>query len=642
MDPMMKLVVTLLLLLLPALPACGAQSANTSGPWGIEAGGFKNLSTALASPLTAGKTVVVSNPMAINNKTTDRTIRVIHGGQINVASGKTLVVNGSIEAGLYRIFAGSGSVTKLKEARPEWWGISSNSASNTVSMNSAILAADTVLLSTRTYEVDTINIRSGLSIKGGGSLTVLHQNSGFILAGNSGSSTDFIENVSIEGVQFKGDVATLGFSEFIHLVAVSGVKNLDIRKCGFIGFRGDGLYLGSDGGERHNLNVKVTGCTFDGVNGDNRNGISIIDSDGLVIFDNDFVNCTRSNMPGAVDIEPNSSYNVLKNITVDLNRFKNVGGSAGIIGLVIQPALVTEFYNFKLTNNNIKDCPNADAFALKSYKSGFSYSNKITITGNLVDNVGNVINPGGNSFRGIIFSYNQVTNYHGNIAFQFNLNADGYIYDVIVSNNLFVAASDGIGGDGIKFTNCENVVIDGNTIANTLAYAISIGFNGLSTKNITIINNTISGTPTFAVNHVTTTYNEHTNVFYGNKLNGRPYVFKALTGDSPALPWTPVAVGLTQTGGSATLTGVYKRIGTKVFVDIVIVPVTSTASVKLTTYFTGMPYTQASPGVVYATSGAVDSLGIGTIISGRFYAPAWTANTNTIYLSGYFETSNAP
>lgn len=106
---MKKGLLTLLMMIITALPAMAAPG-NTSGPWGLDAGGFKNLSTALASPSTVGQTVVVSKPMAINNKTTDRAITVTAGGKINVGSGKTLAVNGPFSAGLYQVFTGSGSV----------------------------------------------------------------------------------------------------------------------------------------------------------------------------------------------------------------------------------------------------------------------------------------------------------------------------------------------------------------------------------------------------------------------------------------------------------------------------------------------------------------------------------------------------
>jgi len=119
----MKLLISVMfIMLLPTITLGAAPTSNSSGPWGVDAGAFKNLSTALSSPSTAGKTVVVSKPMVINNKTTNRSISVTAGGRVDVASGKVLTTLGSVLAGQYQIFGGNGTVVGLKSALPEWWG----------------------------------------------------------------------------------------------------------------------------------------------------------------------------------------------------------------------------------------------------------------------------------------------------------------------------------------------------------------------------------------------------------------------------------------------------------------------------------------------------------------------------------------
>lgn len=130
----------LLFLFVTALPSLAAPT-NTTGPWGIDAGGFKNLSTALASPSTAGKTVVVSKPMSINNTTTNRTISVTDGGMINVNAGKIFTPTGSIVAGDYQIFGGDGSVSLL-ETRAHWHGAKGDGVTDadTAAVNKAIAA----------------------------------------------------------------------------------------------------------------------------------------------------------------------------------------------------------------------------------------------------------------------------------------------------------------------------------------------------------------------------------------------------------------------------------------------------------------------------------------------------------------------
>lgn len=127
---MKRALLTLLLSLTITLPALAAPT-NTSGPWGIDASGFKkngfeNLSTALASPQTIGRTIVVTKPMAINNKTVsgNRLVKVMPGGRIEPAAGKTLAfaLDSSFDAGDHVAFGGEGTVTGLKKAGPEWFG----------------------------------------------------------------------------------------------------------------------------------------------------------------------------------------------------------------------------------------------------------------------------------------------------------------------------------------------------------------------------------------------------------------------------------------------------------------------------------------------------------------------------------------
>lgn len=122
---MKRMIITLILLTKTALPVLAAQT-NTTGQWGVDAGAFINLSTALTSPSTLGKTIIVNKAMPINNKVVsgNRLVKVIQGGQINVAPGKTLsfTTASNFEAGDHTAFNGSSVVTGLKTARPEWWG----------------------------------------------------------------------------------------------------------------------------------------------------------------------------------------------------------------------------------------------------------------------------------------------------------------------------------------------------------------------------------------------------------------------------------------------------------------------------------------------------------------------------------------
>ncbi|MBU4538423.1 MAG: hypothetical protein KJ689_07570, partial [Bacteroidetes bacterium] len=77
-------------------------------------------------------------------------------------------------------------------------------------------------------------------------------------------------------------------------------------------------------------------CRFDGVNKNNRQGISIYYSDGFTIDRCSFRNITRDDMPGAIDIEPDRGMNVVRNGVISNCTFFNIGGM-GAIAVVQQP-----------------------------------------------------------------------------------------------------------------------------------------------------------------------------------------------------------------------------------------------------------------------------------------------------------------
>jgi hypothetical protein len=61
-----------------------------------------------------------------NNVTLTQGLRIPYGATLSIDSGKTLTINGPLEAGLYQIFSGSGTVSfgtgALDRVYPQWWG----------------------------------------------------------------------------------------------------------------------------------------------------------------------------------------------------------------------------------------------------------------------------------------------------------------------------------------------------------------------------------------------------------------------------------------------------------------------------------------------------------------------------------------
>ena len=73
-------------------------------------------------------TIFITNQQAVtDNLTVLATIglKIIQGGSFNVSAGKTLTINGPIDAGAYLIFEGAGDVVlgphAIASPFPEWW-----------------------------------------------------------------------------------------------------------------------------------------------------------------------------------------------------------------------------------------------------------------------------------------------------------------------------------------------------------------------------------------------------------------------------------------------------------------------------------------------------------------------------------------
>ena len=137
------------------------------------------------------------------------------------------------------------------------------------------------------------------------------------------------------------------FSEQIReLIKVINTDNLRISNCKFYAFSGDAIDLDAnlvtEGAppylsERHNNNIWITDCVFDGYDNHTRQGVSVIDGNNVWISNNRFENIGASNMPGAIDVEPNGYNNMYinRNINICNNYFNNCIGQGGAIVFVL-------------------------------------------------------------------------------------------------------------------------------------------------------------------------------------------------------------------------------------------------------------------------------------------------------------------
>ncbi len=167
------------------------------------------------------------------------------------------------------------------------------------------------------------------------------------------------KNIRISNLTLKNNAGTL--DEANHLLMISAVSDVVIDLCNFIGYQGDGIYLGSGisapGIERHNENITIKNCLFDGVANTGRNGISIIDVNGLIIKNNWFINSTKSTMPGPIDFEPNTGndFAIGKNITIKNNTFEDCQGSFAFVYSSASEDMTVPPLNVKIINNHVSD-----------------------------------------------------------------------------------------------------------------------------------------------------------------------------------------------------------------------------------------------------------------------------------------------
>jgi hypothetical protein len=442
-----------------------------------------------------------------------------------------------------------------------------------------------------TYLLNYLQVPSNTYLFGDGASTIIKPFTPDVrcaLGAESGSASTYIENITIRDVQFLGAVATQGFSEQKHLTSFNGVRNLLIENCHFVGFRGDGIYLGSgDAGgatERHNINVAVRGCLFDGVNKDNRNAISIIDGDDVIVEDCYFTRTTRSNMPGAIDIEPNANtFHVVQNIKILNNKFFDIGGGAGAIAFVFQEqAYTTPPSNFLVSGNTIDTCAFAGIYWQYNITGGVtdSYaSNNIVVSENVTKNT---------TFPFIFINAKTLTIENNTFetssqgARLSTLLANQNIIDVLVQNNLFVDCATASGGGlGIlpatrvsvlnnEFNDCGNGTNGG-----------AIQFNSGTSSSVTIAGNnfvTPTGKTIYAIRkEAGHTFTPATNAFFNNRLNGLSNTFEWLPNEA-AVPsitaqgtaWTPTVYGATSAGTAtySVQTGFYTKIGRTVFFSL--------------------------------------------------------------------------
>lgn len=437
------------------------------------------------------------------------------------------------------------------------------------------------------YYIDAGILKSNISIRARGDVRLLSDT--YVFSVNSGSpdTVNNISNITFEYLKF--EAITKIFAQWTHLVFLNGVSDITFTRCKFTGFRGDGVYLGSGEStqERHNENIHFDKCVFDGVNKQNRNGISIIDGDGIYIDRCQFRNCTQPNMPGAIDIEPNANaFAIIKNIQIRKCKFKNIGGNTGAIGMFLplsQSQLTTPAENIIVEGNVIDTTTDSEgAFSFKQVQTSPIDDNSIGLNIKVMNNKAK--NIAGGSFgltgiKNIIFSKNAFDNVSKSASVGYTGTNDKCVH-VKIKDNTFKKCGT-VDGKGVAVFTADRVDVLRNTFDDCGTTGFTSGYgldfhNGTSSSVRVIGNDFISPTGVMSVaiqketGHTFTpsgnidqqnSYNGLTNAFVANLKN--PYISTEgtatfNTGVTSAtithnLPVTPTRFFLTPQGGNGNV-----------------------------------------------------------------------------------------
>ena len=382
----------------------------------------------------------------------------------------------------------------------DFGAIGNGIADDSVAFTKAIAASRSVYVPAGTYILTTVELLANTHLYGDGTASILKQKettaSTFtrMLFARSTSNSTYVDNITIENLQFLGNSAS-GLVEVLFLLSLEGTSNTTISNCLFKGFQGDGIYVGweiatGDADCRNCKDVIITNCVFDGVNNQNRNCISVVGGDGITIANNIFKNSTTVAMPGAIDVEialPNNGGTgpqVLKNIIITGNQFYNIGGYTGCIDLNLVNYLPAK--NFVISNNVARTSTGTGGetfVGVKGSTTSASYADIVisnntstyrfpfyivgTVYGVVID--GNTFEAFSNGFLG-------------------NANASDYVGEIIVSNNRFQGTV-GSTAQGLYVYKGDGINVIGNTFKFYTSYGAIIG-HAAQVTNCSVIGNT--------------------------------------------------------------------------------------------------------------------------------------------------------
>ncbi len=542
--------------------------------------------------------------------------------------------NGASTVGSQR--DGAGSVQRSTESRLrdmpvcilDKGGVADGVTDNAAAFAAAFAQSPRVYVPAGTWLLGSqVEVPSDAEIFGDGDRSIIKMAPAatYALHCDSGSAdaTLNLTNIRVHDLQLLATCDVDGFYQWKHLISFNGVTGVTIERVLFRGFRGDGFYLGSSdvaGQERHNFNVTVRRCRFDGINKANRNAISVIDVDGMLVENCRFENISQPNMPGAIDFEPNAyAFPVIRNVTIRKNAFRSIGGNVGVVCVTVPNTVVAVPQNFTIEDNN------ADTFAYAFLSFITHRSPTASSKENNLRVVGNSASNGSSGFlifdaKRVQLAGNNFTDCTGPSSVG-NTGATDQVWDFAAQDNRHTrcgsTSGKGLTLFGVTYASfTREKWIDCGTGA--AGSAIGVDFNVGTSSYVSFRDcewRAPTGRTTVALQkEAAHTFTPNTNTFVGCNVNGLTNGFQAEESDVLWTNYTPVAAGASSAGAATynSQVGTYQRLGKRVFYRLsldVQAGHTGTGLLQVSLPINAAPLAQLMPGGTLAVGGVTFAAG---------------------------------
>lgn len=171
-------------------------------------------------------------------------------------------------------------------------------------------------------------------------------------------------------------------------VGILGSKNVTVENVNIQDFRGDGIYVGANKGKSEDV-------TLYNITADNntRQGITIVDGDGIQVINSTFKNTNGANPAAGIDIEPNDNERV-SNVSILGSKFLDNEG-AGLVISERASGVNNEINNILVDGNEI--IGNGFDIRLNGVTDG-------QFTNNLIDGVGTALASDGRVLASVILN----------------------------------------------------------------------------------------------------------------------------------------------------------------------------------------------------------------------------------------------